>query len=345
LAILCVQHICTTHAYHVKVEDRRPIIRIDVHDTLDDFDDEPRTLIEWIGRLLLADTPGTPERLAGRAIVLIGLIAWTWMLARASIESNAVGASFLHSINLPFHEAGHILFMFFGHFQMTLGGSLTQLLVPGALTIVFLTRHRDPFGAAVTFWWFGENLLDLAPYINDARALQLVLIGGKTGAEVEGHDWERILMTLGWLHRDHAIARIAHFFGGVIMMLACAWAAALVIRQWQSARSDPGSRGGYGGKVYEVGADVRSPVLLYEVKPQYTPDAMRIRIQGEVLLSAVVGPDGTVSRLRVVRSLDPTSGLDEQALDAVRRWRFKPGTRFGQPVAVQVQISVGFTMR
>jgi hypothetical protein len=45
-----------------------------------------------------------------------------------------------------------------------------------------------PFGAAVAIWWAGENLIDVAPYINDARELKLVLLGGKTGAEVEGHE-------------------------------------------------------------------------------------------------------------------------------------------------------------
>jgi protein TonB len=107
----------------------------------------------------------------------------------------------------------------------------------------------------------------------------------------------------------------------------------------------PGFGGGTGGDVYQVGSGVLSPVLLREVKPGYTADAMRARIQGEVLLSAVVLPDGSVTRLRVVRSLDPTFGLDEQAMLAVRQWRFKPGTKFGQPVPVQIQIAVGFTMR
>jgi len=55
--------------------------------------------------------------------------------------------------------------------------------------------------------------------------------------------------------------------------------------------------------------------------------------------------DGTVTALRVVKSLDSVFGLDEQALKAVREWRFKPGTRFGQPVPVQVSIAVSFTLR
>ncbi len=194
----------------------------------------PETLSDLAGRALLRDPiAATPEWLAARLLVLLVLVAWTWSLARASIESNAVGESFLHLIDLPFHEAGHVVFMPFGQFLMALGGSLMQLIVPGALTVVFLTRHRDPFGAAVTTWWLGENLLDLAPYINDARNLSLVLIGGKTGAEVEGHDWEYILMSLGWLQHDHRLARLAHFSGSAIMLAACAWALTLIIRQWQ----------------------------------------------------------------------------------------------------------------
>ena len=199
--------------------------------------DEPQTVADVVSRALLDDpVAATPEWLGVRLVVLIVLVIWTWMLARASIESNAAGMSFLHLIDLPFHEAGHVIFMPLGHFLMSLGGSLMQLIVPGALTVVFLTRHRDPFGAAVTFWWLGENLLDLAPYINDARDLALVLLGGHTGAEVEGHDWEYILTTLGWLHLDHTLARMAHFAGSLIMVCACGWAINLIIRQWSSAK-------------------------------------------------------------------------------------------------------------
>jgi len=201
--------------------------------------EEPQTLSDLAERALLRDPIApTPEWLVVRLLVLLVLISWTWALTRASIESNAVGESFLHLIDLPFHEAGHIIFMPFGHFVMSLGGSLMQLIVPGVLTAVFLTRHRDPFGAAVTVWWFGENLLDLAPYINDARNLSLVLIGGKTGAEVEGHDWEYILMSLGWLHRDHMLARLAHFIGTLMMMAACGWAVTVIIRQWRARASE-----------------------------------------------------------------------------------------------------------
>ena len=101
--------------------------------------------------------------------------------------------SFMHLPNLVFHEAGHILFTPLGRFMIVLGGSLTQVLVPLVCAGAFLWQTRDPFGAAIAVWWAGESLTDVAPYINDARDLQLVLLGGKTGAEVEGHDWEYLL--------------------------------------------------------------------------------------------------------------------------------------------------------
>jgi protein TonB len=102
---------------------------------------------------------------------------------------------------------------------------------------------------------------------------------------------------------------------------------------------------GIGNNAFRPGGEVSSPILLREVRPAYTPDAMRAHIQGEVLLTGIVLPDGSVTRLRVLRSLDPSFGLDEQAIHAVQQWRFKPGIRLGQPVAVQIDISVGFTMR
>jgi TonB family protein len=107
----------------------------------------------------------------------------------------------------------------------------------------------------------------------------------------------------------------------------------------------PGSGGGTGGGVYDVGNGVTEPKLIREVKPQYTADAMRAKVQGEVELEAVVNPDGSVDRIRVTRSLDRTFGLDQKAIEAVRQWRFMPGMRQGQPVAVRVSVVLDFTLR
>jgi TonB family protein len=88
-----------------------------------------------------------------------------------------------------------------------------------------------------------------------------------------------------------------------------------------------------------------TPRVLREVKPQYTSDAMRARIQGVVLLECVVQPNGVCTEIQVVRSLDPTFGLDQEAIEALQQWRFEPGTRLGQPVPVLVTVELAFTLR
>lgn len=81
---------------------------------------------------------------------------------------------------------------------------MSRTLYHKASAVVQL-KQRDQFGAAVCTWWAGQNLLDVAPYIADARALQLALLGGKTGAEVEGTYWEYLLTQMGWLRFDRAL--------------------------------------------------------------------------------------------------------------------------------------------
>jgi periplasmic protein TonB len=103
--------------------------------------------------------------------------------------------------------------------------------------------------------------------------------------------------------------------------------------------------GGTGGGAYRPGNGVETPKLLKEVKPQYTAQAMRAKVQGTVLLECVVQPDGTVGNMKVVRSLDSTFGLDQEAMKAARQWQFAPGTRFGLPVPVLVTIEIAFTLR
>ena len=163
----------------------------------------------------------------GRLAVVMAVAIWTVSLVTAPM--NDVMDSFLHMINLPFHEAGHILFSPFGRFTTILGGSLMQLLVPAVCAAALYFQNGDAFGAALCAWWMGENLLDLAPYINDARTLSLMLLGGPANA-VEGHDWEAILTSLGWLHLDHRLANGAHVTGAAIMASALVWAAMAVVR-------------------------------------------------------------------------------------------------------------------
>ena len=175
--------------------------------------------------------PGAPVHrwtVLGRAVLWIGFAVWSWSFISQPMGT-AVLDSFIHVVNLVFHEAGHIIFIPLGRFMTSLGGSLMQLLVPLVCAGALLWQTRDPFGASLAMWWLGQNLLDLAPYIGDARALQLVLLGGYTGREVEGHDWEAILTTLGWLEYDRSLATAAHGLGVGVMVAALIWGAAVLI--------------------------------------------------------------------------------------------------------------------
>jgi len=159
---------------------------------------------------------------------LVVLAAWTAYLLLGPLD--AASNSFVHLINLVFHEAGHPIFAPLGEFMMVLGGSLMQILVPLVCAGAFLFQQDDEFGASVCAWWAGESLMDLAPYINDARDLKLMLLGGPAD-EVEGHDWENILTSLRWIHLDHTIARGAWWIAAAMMSGALIWSAATLLRQ------------------------------------------------------------------------------------------------------------------
>ena len=107
----------------------------------------------------------------------------------------------------------------------------------------------------------------------------------------------------------------------------------------------PGEGGGFGGGAYHPGNGTDPPTRLKEEKPQYTPEAMRAKIQGTVELEALIAADGHVAEVRVTRSLDRVFGLDEEARKAVFKTRFVPCKRQGQPVACIVSFELQFTLR
>ena len=105
-----------------------------------------------------------------------------------------------------------------------------------------------------------------------------------------------------------------------------------------------GSNGG-SGDGYRPGNGVTAPRLIREVKPGYTGEAMRARIQGIVRLQAIVLPDGSVGDMKIMRSLDAVFGLDEEALKSVHQWRFQPGMLAGRAVPVLIEVELAFTLR
>jgi len=105
----------------------------------------------------------------------------------------------------------------------------------------------------------------------------------------------------------------------------------------------PGSGGGTGGGPYRPGTGIAPPQLLREVRANYTDDARRRAIEGDVVLEIVVKRDGSVGQVRVLNSLG--GGLEQKAVDAVRQWKFSPATRYGTAVDVVVEVAVGFKLR
>jgi hypothetical protein len=177
-----------------------------------------------------------PFYFGGRVILFLGIFIWGWIFIFKPIASNYAGESFLHLINLPFHEAGHIFFSFFGRFLHVLGGSLLQVIIPAVCLVAFLMR-REPFSSSIGLWWMGQSFIDMAPYINDARAGQLMLIGGVTGQEApDFHDWNVLLSMTGLLNYDGVIAHLAKYFGVVLILLALLWGGYSLWIQYKNLR-------------------------------------------------------------------------------------------------------------
>jgi hypothetical protein len=182
-----------------------------------------------------------PFYFGGRVLLFLLLFIWGWKFILTPMETNYAGNSFLHYINLPFHEAGHIFFQIFGRWMTSLGGTLGQLLVPFVCLLALLIKSRDPFGASATLWWLGESFMDIAPYINDARSGKLMLLGGVTGKEADYgyHDWEFILSEVGLLRFDHFLARLAEGVGIILMITSFAWAGTVLFRQYRTLKWTP----------------------------------------------------------------------------------------------------------
>ncbi|MFP5268650.1 MAG: energy transducer TonB [Acidobacteriota bacterium] len=102
----------------------------------------------------------------------------------------------------------------------------------------------------------------------------------------------------------------------------------------------PGSGGNMGGGVMHIGGDISSPVVIYEVEPEFSEEARKAKLSGNVVVYLWVDADGKPSHVRVVRGIG--MGLDQKAVDAVRQYRFRPAMKDGKPVAVDMYIEVNF---
>ncbi len=174
---------------------------------------------EWLRET--AETPWPP--LSGPAALGAGAFI-AWMFVQASTGDHWV--PILDHANLAFHEAGHPLFGILSDRLAVYGGTLGQLAFPVATTIAFWSR-RHTLGFALCFAWTCQNLLNIATYMGDARAMELPLVGGLD--PLDAHDWREILSRWGMLDADTAwagLTRLVAWAGG-------AWLAWWLVRRWR----------------------------------------------------------------------------------------------------------------
>jgi hypothetical protein len=174
-----------------------------------------------------------PLVLSARAGLLLVFAWWGIRLIAMRIDDGEISGSFVHGPLLIFHEAGHVIFRPFGEFIMMLGGTLGQLLMPAILSAALLLTNRDPFGGSIGLWFLGVSFLDVAPYVYDALNPKLVLLTGATG-EDGPHDWIYILDTVGLRNQAPAFGSLIHALGATTIMIALAWAAAVLWKQYEA---------------------------------------------------------------------------------------------------------------
>jgi TonB family protein len=131
-------------------------------------------------------------------------------------------------------------------------------------------------------------------------------------------------------------------FGHVCVVTVLMLASECVSAQTQSPDNAGGAAPAAGGGVYRVGGGVSAPRVIYHPDPEYSDEARREKFQGTCVLWVVVSAEGLPRDIRVSRTLG--HGLDEKAIEAMKRWRFEPAQKDGKPVAVTVNVEVSFRL-
>ena len=197
----------------------------------------PRLPGPWRRALEAATPVGRPRWLLQAG--LLAVMAWTtWGYLASGLGRSQRAISLPHQLleaaNLIFHEAGHWIVAVVRIDLLTIaGGSLLQLAIPAICAVAFLTRHADPFAAAFAVWWTGQSAVNLAPYVADARAQRLILLGGGTGRDRPGyHDWNNLLGRVGLLEWDGFLGGAVHLCG--LATMATAMLVALLVLRAQA---------------------------------------------------------------------------------------------------------------
>lgn len=171
---------------------------------------------------------------AGRMWIPRALLLAYLVYADVRFLRDPLSGTMFSGITLAFHEMGHLIFSFGGHFIDALMGSGMQVLVPVAVTIIFL-RQPDYFGAAVGGFWTSFSLFELASYVGDARSMELPLVGFSDQPE---HDWNYLLGAMHMLPADHFLAFVIRLVA-VAVGVASLWFAGWLLRVMMTDRRSP----------------------------------------------------------------------------------------------------------
>ena len=197
-----------------------------------DYEDIERASLFQKVKLLLIDVPDRVDPVVfwGRAFLFVVFTVWGLWFISTNGSWQDIGSSFLHNINLAFHEFGHVLFRPLGDFMSILGGSLFQVMMPLIVMIAFI-RQGDNFEAAIMLWWTGQNFIDVSPYIADGQYRGLPLI---MGMGEEAHDWGNLLTMMNKVEYAYVYGKFSFYLGSVIILIGLAWAGYVLYLQKQN---------------------------------------------------------------------------------------------------------------
>lgn len=145
--------------------------------------------------------------------------------------------------------------------------------------------------------------------------------------------------------RDEPIGYFYYIDDGFRWDSLLAFAKVRPVKTEEQPVSDPICPGGdkpVSGPIYKAGGDVTTPKAIRAPDPEYSELARQNKISGTITLSVVADVDGCAKNIEVVKKLG--YGLDQQAVEALRTWQFKPGMKNGEPVPVRVHVDVDFQM-
>ena len=172
----------------------------------------------------------------GVGLAILSVLSWQVLARGVNFSSPGFVLGILDGANFIFHEAGHVLFAFFGEFLGVLGGSLTQVAIPVMCTGYFVRQHQAA-ASAVTLFWTGESITHVAIYIADARVMALPLHGG------EGviHDWNYLFGRLNLVNHAESLGRLAFAAGVITILSALGLLAVDLVSRWNRPAGSEGS--------------------------------------------------------------------------------------------------------